>query len=248
MSVISPGTLYVCGTPIGNLEDITIRALNVFREVDLIAAEDTRRTRKLLSHYDISTRTISYHEHNEFSRASQLITMIEEGKSIALVTDAGMPGISDPGAHLVDSALSNDLKVVSIPGPSAVTSALSVSGFSADEFTFVGFLPRKGKRRREALEDLASETRTVVIYESPYRLSRTLSDLLSVLGGSRKVVVARELTKLHEEVVKGTLEEVSERFSVRTAKGEIVILVGEKDKEKGHQESKDDAPVSLVMT
>ena len=231
----SRGTLYVCGTPIGNLSDITIRALDIFREVDLIAAEDTRRTRKLLSHYDISTRTISYHEHNEFSRAPQLIEMIEEGKNIALVTDAGMPGISDPGAHLVDCALSNNLKVVSIPGPSAVTSALSVSGFPADEFMFVGFLPRKGKRRKEALEDLVSETRTVVIYESPYRLSRTLSDLLNILGASRKVVVARELTKLHEEVVKGTLEEVSQSFAARKIKGEIVIVVGGTDKEKGHQ-------------
>lgn len=235
MSVTSAGTLYVCGTPIGNLEDITIRALNIFREVDLIAAEDTRRTRKLLSRYDISTRTISYHEHNEFSRAPQLLAMIEEGKNIALVTDAGMPGISDPGAYLVDCALSNNLKVVSIPGPSAVTTALSVSGFSADEFTFIGFLPRKGKKRKEALEDLVCTTRTVVIYESPYRLLRTLSDLLSALGGSRKVVVARELTKVHEEVVKGTLEEVSEKFSGRTVKGEIAIVVGAKDKEKGHQ-------------
>ena len=231
----STGTLYVCGTPIGNLADITIRALDVFRNVDLIAAEDTRRTRKLLAHYEIHTRTISYHEHNELSRAPELIEMIKEGKSVALVTDAGMPGISDPGAHLVDSALSNNLKVVSIPGPSAVISALSVSGFSADEFTFVGFLPRKGKRRNEALEGLAEETRVAVIYESPYRLSRTLLDLEAVLGGNRKIVVTRELTKLHEEVIKGTLEELSQKFSERTVKGEITIVVGGKEKEKGHQ-------------
>ncbi len=226
----STGTLYVCGTPIGNLQDITIRALDVFRNVDLIAAEDTRRTRKLLAHYEIPTKTISYHEHNEFSRAPQLIEMIKEGKQVALVTDAGMPGISDPGAHLVDCALSNNLKVVSIPGPSAVITALSVSGFSADEFTFVGFLPRKGKRREEALESLAQETIVAVIYESPYRLTRTLSDLVSVLGGDRKVVVTRELTKLHEEIIKGTLEEVREEFSQRTIKGEITIVVGNKDR------------------
>jgi len=226
----STGTLYVCGTPIGNLQDITIRALDVFRNVDLIAAEDTRRTRKLLAHFEIPTKTISYHEHNEFSRAPQLIEMIKEGKQVALVTDAGMPGISDPGAHLVDCALSNNLKVVSIPGPSAVITALSVSGFSADEFTFVGFLPRKGKRREEALESLAQETRVAVIYESPYRLTRTLSDLVSVLGGDRKVVVTRELTKLHEEIIKGTLEEVREEFSQRTIKGEITIVVGNKER------------------
>ncbi len=226
----STGTLYVCGTPIGNLQDITIRALDVFRNVDLIAAEDTRRTRKLLAHFEIPTKTISYHEHNEFSRAPQLIEMIKEGKQVALVTDAGMPGISDPGAHLVDCALSNNLKVVSIPGPSAVITALSVSGFSADEFTFVGFLPRKGKRREEALESLAQETIVAVIYESPYRLTRTLSDLVSVLGGDRKVVVTRELTKLHEEIIKGTLEEVREEFSQRTIKGEITIVVGNKER------------------
>lgn len=230
MPMTSTGTLYVCGTPIGNLQDITIRALDVFRNVDLIAAEDTRRTRKLLAHFEIPTKTISYHEHNEFSRAPQLIEMIKEGKQVALVTDAGMPGISDPGAHLVDCALSNNLKVVSIPGPSAVITALSVSGFSADEFTFVGFLPRKGKRREEALESLAQETRVAVIYESPYRLTRTLSDLVSVLGGDRKVVVTRELTKLHEEIIKGTLEEVREEFSQRTVKGEITIVVGNKDR------------------
>jgi 16S rRNA (cytidine1402-2'-O)-methyltransferase len=232
----SSGTLYVCGTPIGNLQDITIRALDVFRNVDLIAAEDTRRTRKLLAHYEIPTKIISYHEHNEFARAPQLIEMIREGKSVALVTDAGMPGISDPGAYLVDSALSNGLEVVSIPGPSAVIAALSVSGFSADQFTFVGFLPRKGKRRDEVLEHIADDTRVSVIYESPYRLSKTLSDLVSTVGGTRKAVVTRELTKLHEEVVKGTLEELSEEFSQRAVKGEITMVVGGKDKNKGHQE------------
>ncbi len=242
MSVTSMGTLYVCGTPIGNLDDITIRALDVFRKVDLIAAEDTRRTRKLLSHYDISTRTISYHEHNEFSRAPEIIDMIREGKSVALVTDAGMPGISDPGAHLVDRALSGDVEVVPIPGPSAVISALSVSGFCACEFVFTGFLPRKGKKRQEALENLARETRVIVIYESPYRLLKTLSDLAAVMGETRKVVVARELTKLHEEVVKGTLLEVIQRFSERTVKGEITIVVGVKGNEKGHQVQSSDAP------
>jgi 16S rRNA (cytidine1402-2'-O)-methyltransferase len=235
MSMTSSGTLYICGTPIGNLEDITIRALAVFRDVDLIAAEDTRRTRKLLAHYEIPAKTISYHEHNEFSRAPELIEMLKDGKNVALVTDAGMPGISDPGAYLVDLALSNDLEVVSIPGPSAVIAALSVSGFSADQFTFVGFLPRKGKRRDEVLEELAKDMRVSVIYESPYRLSKTLSDLASVIGGTRKAVVTRELTKLHEEVIRGTLAELLQEFSAKTVKGEITIVVGGKVKEKGHQ-------------
>ncbi len=248
MSMTSSGTLYVCGTPIGNLQDITIRALDVFRNVDLIAAEDTRRTRKLLAHYEIPTKIISYHEHNEFSRTPQLIEMIKEGKSVALVTDAGMPGISDPGAYLVDSALSNALKVVSIPGPSAVIAALSVSGFSADQFTFAGFIPRKGKKRDEVLEHIADDARVSVIYESPYRLLKTLSDLVSVVGGTRKAVVTRELTKLHEEVIKGTLEELSQEFSQRTVKGEITIVVGGKDTEKGHQAQIDDAPLSPLMT
>jgi 16S rRNA (cytidine1402-2'-O)-methyltransferase len=231
----SGGTLYVCGTPIGNLGDITIRALDVLRSVDLIAAEDTRRTQKLLSHYEIATRIISYHEHNKFSRTPQLIEMMKEGKNVALVTDAGMPGISDPGAYLVDSALSDAIQVVSVPGPSAVTAALSISGFSGDRFTFLGFLPRKGKKRNEILEDIAKDARVSVIYESPYRLVRTLSDLVSVVGGTRKAAVARELTKLHEEVIKGTLEELLEEFSQRTVKGEITIVVGAKDPEEGNK-------------
>ncbi|NLS45653.1 MAG: 16S rRNA (cytidine(1402)-2'-O)-methyltransferase [Firmicutes bacterium] len=229
------GTLYVCGTPIGNLSDITLRALDVFRNVNIIAAEDTRRTRKLLSHYEISTKTISYHEHNEFSRTPQLIEMLKEGKDIALVTDAGMPGISDPGSYLVNAALSNNVKVTSVPGPSAVASALSVSGFSADKFVFFGFLPRKGKRRNKILGALASETKVSVIYESPYRLLTTLSDLISTLGSDRKSVVTRELTKLHEEVIKGTLGEILEVFSQRTVKGEITIVIEGGRKEKGYQ-------------
>lgn len=220
-----PGTLYVCGTPIGNLEDITARALRVLRDVDLVAAEDTRRTRKLLAHYEIGTRMTSYHEHNELSRTPEILEILESGRDVALVSDAGMPGISDPGRYLIERALSTGIAVVPVPGPSAVLAALVVSGFPADEFTFVGFLPRKGRQRREALDRLAAEDRAVVFYESPHRLARTLSDLHGVIGGDRRVAVARELTKVHEEVVRGTLAEVLALFSSRRVKGEITVVI-----------------------
>lgn len=225
IAVGQPGTLYICGTPIGNLEDITARALRVLREVDLVAAEDTRRTRKLLAHYGIGTRMISYHEHNEFSRTPEILEILESGRDVALVSDAGMPGISDPGRYLIEHALSAGIPVAPVPGPSAVLAALVVSGFPADEFTFAGFLPRKGRQRREALERLAVENRVVVLYESPHRLARTLSDLHGVIGGDRRVAVARELTKVHEEVVRGTLTEVLALFDTREVKGEITVVI-----------------------
>lgn len=225
IAVGRPGTLYICGTPIGNLEDITARALRVLREVDLVAAEDTRRTRKLLAHYGIVTRMISYHEHNEFSRTPEILEILESGRDVALVSDAGMPGISDPGRYLIEHALSAGMPVVPVPGPSAILAALVVSGFPADEFAFVGFLPRKGRQRREALERLAVENRAVVLYESPHRLVRTLSDLHGVIGGDRRVAVARELTKVYEEVVRGTLTEVLALFDTREVKGEITVVI-----------------------
>jgi len=220
------GTLYVCATPIGNLEDITMRALRVLREVDLVAAEDTRHTRKLLAHCDIrAAKMVSYHEHNERSRAPEIIEVLLSGRSVALVSDAGTPGISDPGAHLIQQAISHGIAVVPIPGPSAVVAALVVSGFCPDEFTFVGFLPKKGKERREVLARLAQEKRVAVLYESPYRVAKTLADLAVALGGERQVAVARELTKVHEEVVRGTLSEVAALFDARTVKGEVTIVL-----------------------
>ncbi|MDI7247753.1 MAG: 16S rRNA (cytidine(1402)-2'-O)-methyltransferase [Bacillota bacterium] len=219
------GTLYVCATPIGNLEDITMRALRVLREVDLVAAEDTRHTRKLLAHYDIPAKMVSYHEHNERSRAPEIIEVLLGGGSVALVTDAGTPVVSDPGAHLVGEAVAKGIPVVPVPGASAALAALVVSGFSTDEFTFVGFLPRKGKERREALERLAEEKRVVVLYESPYRVARTLADIAAAIGAERGVAVARELTKVHEEVVRGALGEVAALFAARTVKGEVTIVL-----------------------
>ncbi len=221
----APGTLYVCATPIGNLEDITMRALRVLREVDLVAAEDTRHTRKLIAHYGIPAKMVSYHEHNERSQAPHIIEVLLGGGSVALVSDAGTPGVSDPGAHLIREAISNGIPVVPVPGPSAVIAALVVSGFCPDEFTFIGFLPRKGRERRDALERVAQEKRVVVLYESPYRVARTLSDLAAAVGGARRVAVARELTKVHEEVVRGTLGEVAALFNGRTVKGEVTIVL-----------------------
>ncbi len=228
-----PGTLYVCGTPIGNLEDVTVRALRVLREVDVVAAEDTRRTAKLLAHYEIKARMVSCHEHNESVRASELLELLRSGRDVALVSDAGMPGISDPGARLIARALSAGIDVVPVPGPSALLAAIVVSGFDASEFTFVGFLPRKGRARREALERLAGERRVIVVYESPYRLRGTLADLARVMGADRRVAVARELTKIHEEVVRGTFAEVLGVFETRPIKGEVTIVVDAPARERG---------------
>lgn len=219
------GVLYVCATPIGNLEDISVRALRVLREVNLVAAEDTRRTRKLLAHYGIPARLVSYHEHNERSQAPRILEVLLSGESVALVSDAGTPGVSDPGAHLIREAISSGIPVVPIPGPSAVIAALVVSGFCSDEFAFMGFLPRKGRERREALERVAQEKRVVVLYESPYRIARTLSDLAAAVGGERRVAVARELTKVHEEVVRGPLGEVAALFDGRAVKGEVTVVL-----------------------
>jgi 16S rRNA (cytidine1402-2'-O)-methyltransferase len=195
------------------------------REVDLVAAEDTRRTRKLLAHYGIPAKLMSYHEHNERSQAPRILGVLLSGQSVALVSDAGTPGVSDPGAHLIREAISGGIPVVPVPGPSAVVAALVVSGFCSDEFVFMGFLPRKGRERREALERIAQEKRVVVLYESPYRIARTLSDLAETVGEERRVAVARELTKVHEEVVRGPLSEVAARFDGKTVKGEVTVVL-----------------------
>src|SRR6201984_971406 len=200
--------LYLVATPIGNLEDITLRALRVLKEVDVIACEDTRQTQKLLNHYAIATRTTSYHEHNEMTRAAELVKEMQEGASVALVTDAGMPGISDPGYRLISLAIRHHVPVVPIPGASAFLAALVASGLPTDSFRFGGFLPSKSGQRRKLLESVRESPRTQVFYEAPHRLLETLADVSEVLGEARHVVVAREVTKLHEEFLRGRADEV----------------------------------------
>ena len=219
--------LYVVATPIGNLEDITLRALRVLKEVDLIACEDTRQTRKLLDHYGIRTRTISYHEHNEMTRAAELIVNLEQGGRLALVSDAGMPSISDPGYRLISLAIRHHVPVVPVPGASAFVAALVASGLPTDSFKFNGFLPAKGGERRDELEKIRDVRRTVIYYEAPHRIVETLEDIVDILGGSRHVVIAREVTKLHEEFLRGRADEVLEQLRERGAvKGEITLLIG----------------------
>ena len=220
-----PGTLYIVGTPIGNLEDITYRAVRVLQNVDLIAAEDTRHTGKLLHHFQVKAPQISYHDHNRHSRHPEILEHLTAGKAIALVTDAGMPGISDPGYELVVACIEANIPVVPIPGVSAVTTAVSASGLPSDRFIFEGFLPIKGQERISRLDSLASEARTIVIYESPHRLQQTIKDLTKVLGIERKIVLARELTKLYEEFWRGTLEEAATQLKNKEPQGEYTLLV-----------------------
>ena len=219
--------LYLVGTPIGNLEDITLRAVRVLKEVDVIACEDTRQTQKLLDHYGITTRTISYHQHNEMTRSAELVKEMQEGANVALVTDAGMPGISDPGFRLVSLAIRHRVPVVPIPGAAAFLASLVASGLPADSFRFSGFLPAKRGERRAALEAIKSSPRTQVFYETPHRIVEALEDVVQVLGGRRHVVIARELTKLHEEFLRGRAGEVLETLKSRDGvKGEITLLMG----------------------
>lgn len=219
-----PGTLYLVGTPIGNLEDITLRALRILKEVDLILAEDTRRTRKLLSHYDIHTPLQSYHEHNERALAPHLLDRQAGGENLALVTDAGLPGISDPGNYLVQLAIQRGLPVAVIPGPTAFASALVVSGLSTRRFAFWGFPPRKGRERAEFFSTALDDSKTAIFYEAPTRLARTLKDL-AALAPERPAAVVRELTKVHEEVCRGTLAELAGAFSGREVKGEVCLVI-----------------------
>ncbi len=219
------GKLYVVGTPIGNLEDMTSRAIRTLKEVDLIACEDTRRTQKLLNHYSIRTRTVSYHEHNELTRAPELIIEMEEGSNIALVSDAGMPVISDPGYRLVKLAIRHGRQVIPIPGPSAFVAVLAVAGLPMDKFAFLGFLPAKRAARQKALQELKNSSKTLVFYEAPHRALEMLMDLRSVLA-DRQVVMAREITKVYEEFVRGTASEVIERLKKKPPKGEITLVVG----------------------
>jgi 16S rRNA (cytidine1402-2'-O)-methyltransferase len=223
------GTLYLVSTPIGNLEDITLRALRVLRECDLIACEDTRHTRKLLDHFGIAKPAVSYHEHNEPERAANLVARIKEGASVALVSDAGTPLVSDPGYRVVTAAISAGVLVVPIPGASAVLGALSASGLATDAFRFCGFLPSKSGQRRKLLEALRPDTSTLIFYETPHRVSEALEDIAAVYG-ARPVVLARELTKLHEEFLRGTAAEIKAQLKARgPVKGEITLLIGKSD-------------------
>ncbi len=223
-------SLYLVATPIGNLEDITLRALRVLKEVDLIACEDTRQTLKLLSHYGIKTRLVSYHEHNEMTKAAELVVDLEGGAKIALVTDAGMPGISDPGFRLIALAIRHHVPVVPIPGASAFLAALVASGLPTDSFRFSGFLPAKSGQRRKLLESVRESPRTQVFYEAPHRLLETLADVSELLGEARHVVVAREVTKLHEEFLRGRAGEILEQLKARGGvKGEITLLIAKAD-------------------
>ncbi|MDK2801289.1 MAG: rRNA (cytidine1402-2-O)-methyltransferase [Clostridiales bacterium] len=220
----SKGTLYLCATPIGNLEDITLRTLRILKEVDLIAAEDTRRTIKLLNHFEINKPLTSYYEHNQKEKGEYIVRQLLDGKNIALVSDAGTPGISDPGEDLVKRCIENNIKVSSLPGPVAAITGLILSGLSTNRFVFEGFLTVNKRNRQEHLEQIKNDTRTLIFYEAPHKLINTLKDLLQVLG-NRNIAVARELTKKFEEVIRCTIEEAIEKFEQDSPKGEFVLIV-----------------------
>ncbi|MFM2429158.1 MAG: hypothetical protein RLZZ511_371 [Cyanobacteriota bacterium] len=222
---IRAGTLYIVGTPIGNLEDMTFRAIAVLRQVDLIAAEDTRHTGKLLQHFQVKTPQISHHEHNRATRIPELVEKLQQGKSIAIVTDAGMPCISDPGYELVKACAAAGLGVVPIPGVTAVVTAIAASGLDSGRFSFEGFLPAKSKERQGILQNLAQEPRTMVFYESPHRLRETLAAMVVAFGDDRAVTIGRELTKLHEEFWRGSLGDAITLYATREPKGEYTIVL-----------------------
>lgn len=224
MSEPTSGTLYIVGTPIGNLEDMTFRGVRILQTVDLIAAEDTRHTGKLLQHFQVTAPQLSYHDHNSTSRIPELLELLRSGKVIALVTDAGMPGISDPGYELVKACVAAGITVVPIPGASAAITALTAAGLPTDRFIFEGFLPTKEGERRDRLEFLKSEARTIIFYEAPHRLRQTLQDLAEFLG-ERQIVLARELTKLHEEFWRGKIAEAIAHYNERQPQGEYTLVV-----------------------
>jgi len=242
------GTLYVVSTPIGNLEDLTYRAVRVLSEVDIVACEDTRHSQKLLNHYGIRTKTVSYHEHNERDRAGELLTSIKSGLDVAIVSDAGTPGISDPGFRVVRKALEAGLRVVPIPGPTALVPALVASGLSSNEFFFAGFLPARSGARRARLADLAAIPSTLVFYEAPHRIIASLEDAREILG-EREAVVARELTKLHEEILRGRLSELAHKFSqaVQEPRGEMVVVIDRNIIPNSDQETKSGYSVATIV-
>ena len=219
--------LFVVGTPIGNLEDITLRAISTLQNVDLILAEDTRNSKKLLSAHNIDTKMMSYHEHSNEKETKRIISLLLDGKNLALISDAGTPTISDPGYGLIRDCIKKEIKIIPIPGASAITTAMSVSGLPSDSFTFFGFLPQK-KGRIQKIKELLNVDNTIILFESPFRLEKTLNQLKEYLG-NRSVVVGRELTKLYEEIIRGNLEDVIKYFSKSKVKGEIVIMIGKDD-------------------
>ena len=224
------GTLYIVATPIGNLEDITLRAIRILKEVDLIAAEDTRHTLKLLNHLEISKPLISYHRHNEEERKENLIDKLKEGKNIAIVSDAGTPGICDPGEVIIKECIEEGINSVPIPGACAMINALIASGISTKEFTFIGFLPLNKKTRKQKLEEIKNSDKTIMLYEAPHKLNTTLKELSSILTNDRQVVLAREITKIHEEYIRGNIEEILNKDNL---KGEMVLIIeGNKNMEK----------------
>ena len=223
------GKLYLVATPIGNLEDITFRAIRILKEANLIAAEDTRNTLKLLNHYEITKPLISYHRHNEDIKKDILIEKLKSGENIAIVTDAGTPGISDPGEVIVKEAIKNDIEVVPIPGACAAINALICSGLDTKEFTFVGFLPLNKKLRKEKLEEIQKEIKTLILYEAPHKLNDTLKDLKDILG-KRQIVLAREITKIHEEFIRGTIDEIIDKS--KTLKGEMILIIEGAEKQE----------------
>lgn len=231
------GKLYLCATPIGNLEDITLRVLRILEEVDLIAAEDTRNSIKLLNHYEIKTPMTSYHEFNKIEKAHQLVQKMQEGINIALITDAGTPGISDPGEELVKIAYEAGIEVTSLPGAAACITALTLSGLSTRRFAFEAFLPKDKKERKRILEELQSETRTIIIYEAPHHLVKTLEELSSYLG-NRKITLCRELTKKYEEGYRTTIDDVLEYYKDKEPRGEYVLVIEGKTKEEVAEERK----------
>lgn len=239
------GKLYLCATPIGNLEDITLRVLRVLEEVDLIAAEDTRNSIKLLNHYEIKTPMTSYHEFNKIEKAYQLVEKLQEGMNIALITDAGTPGISDPGEELVKIAYEAGIGVTSLPGPAACITALTLSGLSTRRFVFEAFLPKDKKERKRILEELQKETRTIILYEAPHHLIKTLEELREALG-NRRITLCRELTKKYEEGQRTTIDEVLEHYKDKEPRGEYVLVLEGKTKEEVEEERKKEwEPLSL---
>lgn len=229
---IECGKLYIVATPIGNLKDITFRAIEVLKEVDIIASEDTRHTRELLNHFDIKTHTTSYHEHNKYDKAKEIIEKILNGANVAIVSDAGMPLISDPGDELVRLAIENNIEVQAVPGACAGINALVISGLSASSFVFVGFLLDDNKKKKKQIDNLISETRTMIFYISPHNIKKDLKLLIDVFGDERKASISREMTKVHEETIRGTLKSIYNHFNENEVRGEFVLIVNGTDEEK----------------
>ncbi|SHG41787.1 16S rRNA (cytidine1402-2'-O)-methyltransferase [Thermosyntropha lipolytica DSM 11003] len=241
------GKLFICGTPIGNLEDVSVRLLKTLRRVDLIACEDTRHTAKLLARYKIKKPLISYHEHSGQEREAYILKLLREGKNIALVSDAGMPGISDPGAGLIKKAIEEGIPLEVVPGPSALVSALALSGMDTSSFVFVGFLPAKEGAREKLLQELKREKRTLIFYEAPHRLVKTLQSMAKILGEERRIAVAREITKLYEEVRRGSLREIERYFAHNPPKGEFTLIVEGDREEKEVDREKVLAEVKMLI-